>query len=100
MGGFRVWLELQLGGVHDLDFGYIDWDDDSAGWDGRLSRKLDNGVILLSDVSTVTLTGDPWGAYLVPLVEPLAYVLGWSFQGTQQIIPAHGLIGQHIDFPN
>jgi len=36
-----VWLELQLGGVHDLDFGDIDRDDDAAGWDGGLGGKLD-----------------------------------------------------------
>lgn len=51
VGGFCVGWELQLGSMHDLDFGNIDGDDDAAGWDGRLSGKVDAGVVLVADVS-------------------------------------------------
>lgn len=53
VGGCRVGLKLQLSGVYNLDFGNIDRDDDAAGWDGGLRRKLDYGVMLIADVSIV-----------------------------------------------
>lgn len=69
MGGFRVWLELQLGSVHDLNLGYIDWDDNTTGWNSRLGRKLDNGVVLLSGVNMVGhLKGRP--GWFLPCATP------------------------------
>lgn len=94
VGRFRVGLELQLGGVHDLDFGHIHRDDDAAGWDGGLGGKLNDGVILVSNVSIslVILIRESHSSYLVPLLEPLLHMLGWFFQGTQQIVPTDALI--------